>query len=151
MLSETDAPIVFKEIGYVSQNSTLLASGVILIIKLVAVLLFLIGPVEYFGRRGLLMTGTLWVVSLYCGPLSRLMQCSGMGACLFILSALFATSPHAEGEARTTSAAGRAMVRSPSRMRVVAERALTGLIRFPWSTSSKFSTLFHGDHSSGYT
>lgn len=65
LLREADAPIVFKEIGYVNQNSTLFASGVILIIKLAAVILFLLGPVEYFGRRSLLMTGTLYVVCMH--------------------------------------------------------------------------------------
>ncbi|KAK6380280.1 hypothetical protein LTS17_005469 [Exophiala oligosperma] len=88
-----DAPTVFKDIGYVTPSSTILGGGVILIIKLAAVLLFLIGPVEYFGRRTLLMTGTF-----------------GMGVCIYILGALLAVDPPSSRKSGELGNGGRAMV-----------------------------------------
>lgn len=54
-------PSIFKQIGYTSQNAALLASGVITVVKFLCTALFLLGVVQVFGRKWLLITGSLFM------------------------------------------------------------------------------------------
>lgn len=54
-------PVVFKSIGYTSQNAATLASGVITVVKFVCTALFLLAGVEVFGRKTLMLTGAFFM------------------------------------------------------------------------------------------
>ncbi|KAG7448528.1 MFS quinate transporter QutD [Guyanagaster necrorhizus] len=60
------SPTIFKSIGVTGQNSSLLTTGVYGIIKLVGALLWLLYIVDYFGRRRVLLIGSLGgAISMY--------------------------------------------------------------------------------------
>lgn len=60
------SPTIFKSIGVTGQNSSLLTTGVYGIIKLVGALVWLWYLVDQFGRRAVLMIGSLGGKSMYC-------------------------------------------------------------------------------------
>ncbi|KAI8961341.1 general substrate transporter [Daldinia sp. FL1419] len=70
------APIVFAQIGYTSQDSALMVSGIFTCIKFVSTLVFVVGGVHFFRRRDLLLGGGFL-----------------MGVLLFALGAILATHP----------------------------------------------------------
>ncbi|KAK0238131.1 quinate permease [Armillaria nabsnona] len=60
------SPTIFKSIGVTGQNASLLTTGVYGIIKLVGALLWLLYVVDYFGRRRVLLIGSLGgAISMY--------------------------------------------------------------------------------------
>jgi sugar porter (SP) family MFS transporter len=70
------APQIFASIGYTSATSSLLASGVYGVVKVVATAIFVFFFVESFGRKRSLQTSAL-----------------GMGIMFFIVGAIFKTHP----------------------------------------------------------
>ncbi|KAH6717214.1 general substrate transporter [Leptodontidium sp. MPI-SDFR-AT-0119] len=54
-------PAVFKQIGFTSQNSSLLASGVFTCIKFGSTILFLVSGVQIFKRKTMLMVGAFFM------------------------------------------------------------------------------------------
>ncbi|KAH7310130.1 general substrate transporter [Rhexocercosporidium sp. MPI-PUGE-AT-0058] len=89
-------PQVFNQIGFTSQNSSLLGSGMILVVKLISIVLFMLGPVQYMNRKVLLMSGTFL-----------------MGTCVFIFGALLKLYPpgvHGRTEKSASSKAMMAMI-----------------------------------------
>lgn len=92
MLTHIDGPTVFVQIGFTSQNSALLGSGIVLVVKFGAVILFLV-IVRFLSRKTFLMSGTFI-----------------MGACLFSLGGLLKTHPPGTPGNNSDSASAKAMV-----------------------------------------
>ncbi|KAI4865677.1 general substrate transporter [Hypoxylon rubiginosum] len=70
------APVVFAQIGYTSQNSALMASGIFTCIKFASTIIFILGGVHFLRRKTLLIGGAFF-----------------MGVFLFSLGAILATHP----------------------------------------------------------
>ncbi|XXG95264.1 hypothetical protein Hte_001525 [Hypoxylon texense] len=70
------APVVFAQIGYTSQNSALMASGLFTCIKFASTIIFILGGVHFLRRKTLLIGGAFF-----------------MGVFLFSLGAILATHP----------------------------------------------------------
>lgn len=70
------APTIFKAIGIRGKNTSLLASGIYGIVKIVATAIFIAFGIDRFGRRMSLCVGLAL-----------------MSVCLFIIAAIFKTHP----------------------------------------------------------
>ncbi|KAG4437575.1 hypothetical protein IFR05_006962 [Cadophora sp. M221] len=81
-------PAVFKQIGFTSQNSSLLASGVFTCIKFGSTILFLVSGVQIFKRKTMLMVGAFF-----------------MGGFLLALGAVLKSYPPAAGDVSGSPAA----------------------------------------------
>jgi MFS family permease len=88
------APTVFKQIGFTGQNSGLLASGVVTVVKVIVTIMFLTIAVQKVGRKRLLLFGS-----------------ATMSTMLFTLGALLKSRPPVPGHATNNSSSGRTMVR----------------------------------------
>ncbi|PVH82681.1 sugar transporter [Cadophora sp. DSE1049] len=81
-------PAVFKQIGFTSQNSSLLASGVFTCIKFISTIVFLVSGVQIFKRKTMLWTGAFF-----------------MGGFLLALGAVLKAYPPTTGDVSGTPAA----------------------------------------------
>ena len=79
---------MFKQIGFTSQNSSLLASGVFTCIKFISTIVFLVSGVQIFKRKTM-----LWVGAFF------------MGGFLLALGAVLKTYPPTAGDVSGTPAA----------------------------------------------
>jgi len=76
------SPQIFTQLGYANRKSTLLATGVYGIVKLVATSIFIFFGVDWLGRK------PSFIISAY-----------GMGVCWFIIGAILKTHPPPPGTA----------------------------------------------------
>ncbi|KAK0102141.1 hypothetical protein ONS96_006105 [Cadophora gregata f. sp. sojae] len=60
-------PAVFKQIGFTSQNSSLLASGVFTCIKFISTIVFLVSGVQIFKRKTMLCVGAFFMGGFLLG------------------------------------------------------------------------------------
>jgi hypothetical protein len=90
------APPIFASIGYTGPKNSLLASGILGVVKVAAIVIFIFGAIDTIGRK-----------------LSLIISAAGMGTMFFIVGALLKTHPppatNSTDEVLSISPASRAM------------------------------------------